>query len=495
MKRREFIKNASVSLAIGGITSTAACAGQPRNGFRLSSRDASLLNGSINGQVIRPADLRYDNVRSIWNAWIDHRPSLIVRPVSTGDVSKIVKFAQQQGVSLSVKGGGHNHNGYAVSDGGVMMDLSLLNRGTVIPEEGKAIAASGMTWGQFDAMTHQAGRATTGAIVSMVGLAGYTLGGGIGWLHRKFGAGCDNLTGVELVLPSGDCVWADHRENEDLFWALRGGGGNFGVATKLHYRIHQLSTVLAGLMIFPLEKMETLGAFLDEYLHDAPDDLNIWMLHRLAPSAPFLPKDVHGKPVLMLAITWTGDHEIGERMIAPIRGLSVPIADTVRARPYPQWQSALDGAWGDGFCNEWVGGYLDAYDENTRHTIAHFVNNASSPFSDFKVALLGGAYGRKHPSETAFGYRQAKYAYVIQTRWRKDQLAAPHLSWTYEFQNALQEKSAHGVYVNFIGKQEPDSRVKDAYEESTFARLARIKFQTDPKNFFHLNANIRPDRG
>lgn len=493
MNRREFLYRSSASVAAAGVLSGAGCAvSRTDGGVALRANDLAALEKAISGHIIQPDDASYDSARIIWNACIDRRPLVIARPATTRDVSEIVRFAYQNGVSLSVRGGGHNHNGYAVSDGGIMMDMSALNQADLRPEDKSVVAQSGMTWGAFDAVTHQASLATTGAIVSMVGVPGYTLGGGIGWLHRKFGAGCDNLIGAEVVLPTGEVVKAAARENEDLLWALRGGGGNFGVATKLHFRLHELSDVYAGLIFYPLDDLGAVGDFLDGYLEEAPDDLNVWMLHRMAPPSPLLPQRLHGKPVLILAVTWTGGDAQGERMIAPLLKIGSPIESSLKKRAYPGWQSSLDGAWGDGFCNEWVGGYLNSYDSRVREIIAEFVNKASSPISDVKVARLGGAFSRVGAADSAFGHRNAKYAYVIQTRWPKTQDSRPHLVWTQRFHNALRAVDTGGVYVNFIGKEEPPTRVNDAYEPEVFARLRKIKSEIDPHNFFSQNANIIP---
>lgn len=461
----------------------------------LSSRAIDHLEKSLVGRVIRRTHPAYEPSRTIWNASVDKRPGLIVQPRSSEDVAEVVRFSFENGLSLSVRGGGHNHNGYAVSEGGLMMDLSLLQGGRLNRREKSIAAQAGMTWARFDALTHEAGLATSGAIVSMVGIAGYTLGGGIGWLHRKLGAGCDNLIGAEVVLPSGEIVRADLRENEELLWALRGGGGNFGVATTLRFQLHELQHVLAGLVFFPLDRIHEVGSVLDDYLSAAPDDLNVWMLHRMAPSSPMIAKEHHGKPVLMLAVTWTGGDAEGQRIIAPLLDIVPPLATSVQRRAYPAWQSALDGAWGNGFCNEWLGGYLNAYDFRVRETIANFVNSSSSPISDVKVARLGGEFSRYGPADAAFGNRDHKYAYVIQARWPRNDHEARHLAWAYEFHEALGAFASSGVYVNFIGSKEPATRLLDAYDPSTLARLRSIKSQVDPHNFFNLNANIVPDAG
>lgn len=500
MKRRHFLRLAGGACAAASTPLHASIlAGKNRfkgadgNTVSVSKADVAALLRNIEGDLFRPSDAAYDSARAIWNARIDHRPSLIVRAQSQADIVHAVNFTRETGVELSVRGGGHNHAGFAVSDGGLMLDMSSM-RDADVNEDAKTISIeAGNTFAEFDSLTHQAGLAATGPIVSMVGLPGYTLGGGIGWLHRKFGAGCDNLQGAEVVLASGDVVRASARENEDLFWALRGGGGNFGVVTRLDYRLHELSHVLAGLIFYPLDQLEKVGAFVDAYLDDAPDDLNVWMLHRMAPPSPALPSEIHGTPVLILAVTWSGEEAEGERMIAPLRTHAEPLADLVRWRPYPEWQGALDSAWGDGFCNEWVGGYLNHYDADIRNVIDSYVSNASSPISDFKLARLGGEFARTGPQDTAFGFRDARYAYVIQTRWPVTDDATRHLQWTRDFHAAMRAVGTGNVYSNFIGKDEPETRVADAFETPTHKRLQRVKTAYDPSNMFCLNHNIKPE--
>ncbi|MEM9616882.1 MAG: FAD-binding oxidoreductase [Pseudomonadota bacterium] len=499
MRRRQFLRLTGAACAALSTPLNAAPSGSGRfkgaggETISVSKAEIDALTRNIVGQVFRPGDAAYDSARTIWNARIDHRPKLIIRAQSQADVVHAVNFARESGVELSVRGGGHNHAGFAVSDGGVMLDMASMRKATVNADEKHIAIDAGSTFAEFDALTHEAGLAATGPIVSMVGLPGYTLGGGIGWLHRKFGAGCDNLQGAEIVLASGDIVRANERENEDLLWALRGGGGNFGIVTRLEYRLHELSHVLAGLIFYPLDQLDNIGAFVDDYLDDAPDNLNVWMLHRMAPPSPALPSEIHGTPVLILAVTWSGQEAEGERMIAPLRRYAEPLVDLVRWRPYPEWQGALDGAWGDGFCNEWVGGYLNSYDANTRAVIQSFVSDASSPISDFKLARLGGEFARTGPQDTAFGFRDARYAYVIQTRWPKSEDGTSHLKWTYDFHSKMQQHDTGNVYSNFIGKDEPANRVADAFEKPAHQRLRRIKASYDPENFFRQNHNIKPE--
>ncbi len=499
MRRRDFVF-LSANMAAAGLLGTGGASASAGMRFKTIDGDTSRLSNAqfrrfeqqLDGRVIQPGAPAYDSARAIWNARIDHTPGAIVHAENTSDIVQTVRFAADNGIELSIRAGGHNHSGFAVSDGGLMLDLSRMRSADLSANHKRISAAPGMTFAEFDALGQQAGLATTGPIVSMVGLPGYTLGGGIGWLHRKFGAGCDNLIGADVVLASGEVVQASERENEELLWALRGGGGNFGVVSRLDYRLHRLSNVLAGLIFYPLDALETVGKFVDGYLDDAPDDLNVWMLHRLAPPSPALPTDLHGKPVVILAVTWTGGKAEGDRIVAPLAEIQQPLAHLVHWRNYAEWQRALDGAWADDFCNEWVGGYLDTYDSNLRTSIAKFVESASSPYSDFKLARLGGEFARMGPEDTAFGPRSSRYAYVIQTRWPVGEHEQPHLEWTQAFHRSMRARDTGKVYANFIGKDEPRERFRDAYSAASYERLRRIKSEFDPHNMFRQNVNIEP---
>lgn len=450
------------------------------------------FENQLQGRVVCPIDPDYAVLKNIWNARVKHAPGAIIQAFNAADISKAVQFAADCGIEMSVRGGGHNHTGFAVSDGGLMLDLTAMTSIHLNIDRHRMHAQPGLTYTAFDQAGQQVGLATTGPIVSMVGLPGYTLGGGIGWLHRKFGAACDNLVGAEVVLASGETVRASGRENEELFWALRGGGGNFGVVSRLDYKLHSLSHVMAGLIFYPLETIEQVGEFVDGYMDDAPDDLNVWMLHRAAPALPALPASFHGKPALILAVTWTGRQTEFENVIEPLNEAQKPIANLVHWREYAEWQRSLDGAWTNGLCNEWVGGYLDEYSSELRSTIAQFVQNASSPYSDFKVARLGGEFERVGPSETAFGPRDARYAYVIQTRWLVGDDETSHLKWTQAFHNQLRNFDTGRTYSNFIGAEEPKERFKDAWSPETHERLSRLKSKYDPSNFFRRNVNVLP---
>jgi FAD/FMN-containing dehydrogenase len=449
------------------------------------------LAKTLSGELLRAGNPGFDESRAIWNAWIDRKPGLIVRASRTADVAAAVKFANDHGVLLSVRAGGHNHVGFAVCDGGVMVDLTRMRSTTLEAETRRAVIGPGLTFSDLDALTHQAGLATTGAIVSMVGVPGYTLGGGVGWLHRKAGAGCDNLISAEVVTATGDVVRTDEKETPELLWALRGGGGNFGVVTELGFRLHEVKNVMAGLLFHPLEDLEVVATFVDGFMDQAPDDLCVWMLHRKAPPSPALPAELHGRPVVIIAVTYAGPMGNAEKVVAPLRTFRKPLLDLVMPRPYPEWQRAHDPPWGNGFHNEWVGHYLKKYDKAAMATMLDFISRVPSPYSDVKLARMGGAIGRVGENDTAFGMRDSRYALVIQARWEKPEETDLQMKWTREFHAAMRPHGSGKVYPNFVG-HEPEGRVEDAYNKTSYARLRTLKAQLDPMNLFRMNVNIKP---
>lgn len=447
----------------------------------------------LRGELITADNPFFDNYRSIWNAGIDRKPGVIVRCQETADIAAALRFARAHDALLSVRAGGHNHAGFAVCEGGVMLDLRPMKNLHVDSEKRIADAQPGLTFAEYDTVTQRSGLASTGAIVSMVGLPGYTLGGGIGWLHRKTGLGCDNLLAAEVVTANGEILRASPQENSDLFWAIRGGGGNFGIVSRLHFRLHPVKQVMAGLIFHPLEDFPKIAKFIQDYGREAPDELCVWLMTRKAPPSPLLPKKMHGRPVVIVAVCYAGPESAGEKIVKPLRQFGKPLKDLIKERTYGEWQKALDGAWGDGFHNEWMGHYLQSLSPDAVETMLHHVDKISSPFSDVKLAHMGGAVSRVGELDTAFGSRNAEYALVIQTRWKEAAASDYHLQWTKEFHQAMRPFSTGKVYVNFVAN-EGAGRVKDAYNDSAFQRLQSIKAKYDPANFFRMNQNILPEK-
>ncbi|SOB88515.1 FAD/FMN-containing dehydrogenase [Streptomyces sp. 1331.2] len=458
---------------------------------RMAGNAAAALGEGFRGQVIVPGDLAYDEARAVWNGAIDRHPAVIARCTGTADVLRAVAVAREHGLLVAVRGGGHNIAGLAVCDGGMVIDLSQLTGVRVDRERRIARAQPGVTWAGFDHETQAFGLATPGGLMSSTGIAGFTLGGGFGWLSRALGLACDNLLEADVVTADGRLLTADDAEHPDLLWGLRGAGGNFGIVTSFSYRLHKVGPqVLCGAVFVPAERLtETLLAVRDHML-EAPDQLMLACTLLPAPSAPFLPEAVRGKPVARVGMCWAGDPNRGLAVVAPLRALPGAVADTVSMRPYVQWQQMLDPGWGPGVPNYWKAEYLAVLDEAAASTIAEHFAAISSPHSDIKLAFLGGAIARTGPADTAYTHRAAPYLLNINSRWEHGD-SAPHIAWTREFWSAMRPFSAGGVYVNFLG-QEGQERVVEAYGRPMFERLTALKDRYDPENFFRVNQNIPP---
>jgi FAD/FMN-containing dehydrogenase len=451
------------------------------------------LQSNLKGRVLLAQMPEYEGARRIWNAAIDRRPAVIVRCVDEHDVARAIHFARRHDSVLSVRGGGHNSAGFAIADGGVVIDLTKMNGVNVDTARATARVGGGATFGEYDGATGAFGFASPGPVVSMVGVGGYTLGGGFGWLHRKLGAASDTLISAQVVTAGGTIVEASAREHPDLFWALRGGGGNFGVATAFNFRLAPISTVLAGTIVHSLEDLPSVAAFIRDFNANAPDDVSLWLMMRKAPASPMLPKEIHGRLVATIGVCCCGPVANSERVLQPLRKFGHPLVDQIKPRPYVDWQKALDGAWANGLNNRWTGHYLPELTDASAATLLEHVSQVPSPFTDVKLISLGGKWGRVRENETAFGYRSAKYALAIQTRWVNGDEASAHLAWSRRLFDAMKPHSTGKVYVNFIA-DEGDARVLDAYTEQATARLRIIKAAYDPGNLFRMNQNIRPMR-
>ncbi len=503
IRRRDFLVVAA-SLLAGADAYSMPIAGADAKRLTLKTLDgesvgidsAALteLKASLRGELLTESAPEYDSVRQIWNAAVDRRPAIIVRCATVGDISAAVRFGKRHNALLSVRGGGHNHVGFAVADGGLMIDLSPLREVTVDPGRQTATAGGGCTFGAYDAKTHEFGLASTGPIISLVGVGGYTLGGGIGWLHRKLGLACDALVSTEVVTADSEIVTASGTANPDLFWAIRGGGGNFGAVSSFKFRLAPVKDVLAGLIFHPLEDLPKLAGFERDFNAAAPDEVCVWTMMRKAPASPALPTELHGRPVAVIAVCYAGDSESGERLLRPLRQFGRPLLDLVKQRPYPDWQKALDPAWGNGFRNQWVGHYLPEFTDSAAGTMLDHVSKVPSPFTDVKLAHLGGAVAGVGENDTAFGNRDSRYALVIQTRWKNPEEDSLQLAWTQQFFDAMKPHSTGKVYINFVA-DEGEARIANGYNALSFERLRTIKAKYDSGNLFRMNQNIRPALG
>ncbi len=451
------------------------------------------LAESLKGDLLRPDDPGYDEARRIWNGAIDLRPACVARCAGVGDVVAAVRFARERDLEVAVRSGGHGVGGHALCDGGLVIDLSRMKGIGVDPQARTARAEAGVLWGELDRETQAFGLATVGGIITHTGIAGLTLGGGIGWLMRKHGATVDNLIAAELVTAEGEVVRASEEENRELFWGIRGGGGNFGVVTSFEYRLHPVGpTVLAGPIFWPLERApEILRAYRD-FAAAAPDELTTIFQLRVAPPLSFLPEEVHGKPVVMIGSCYAGALEDGIEAVRPLKELGDPIADLLEPRPYLELQSMFDAAVPHGWHYYWKSSELPELTDEAIDTLVERAAAQTSPRSYCIVFQLGGALGRVGEAETAFSQRDAAFDVNVNAVWTEDDPEpGRHIAWTREYFDAMQAHGRGGVYLNFLGDEGAD-RVREAYGEPTYERLVALKRAYDPTNLFRRNQNIRP---
>ena len=445
------------------------------------------------GRLIRPSDIDYDAGRAVWNGAIDRRPSLIARCVGNADVVAAVRFARDHDLEIAIRGGGHNVAGTAVCDGGIVIDLSGMCGVRVDPGSRRAWVQGGALWGDVDHETQAHGLATTGGIVSHTGVAGLTLGGGVGWLMRKHGLTIDNLISVDIVTAEGERLRASEDEHPDLFWALRGGGGNFGVVTSFEFRLHPIGpTVLAGPIFWDANDAGVVLRFYRDFLRDAPDELGTVVRFGTAPPLAAIPEELHWRPVLMIGTCYAGSVKAGEQALRPLRAYRSPLLDLVGPVPYTGFQSALDSTVVHGWNYYWKSTHLPGLQDDLIDVITGHAFAPSSPRSYAALFHLKGAVERVAEGGTAFGNRHATHAITIDCVWRPgEDFGERDTAWTKEFYAAL-GRFREGVYVNFLGNDEEPDRVREAYGSSVYNRLGGVKATYDPDNVFHHNQNIRP---
>jgi FAD/FMN-containing dehydrogenase len=457
----------------------------------VSATDVAKLRAAFRGALLHEGEEGYDETRRVWNGDIDRRPSLIARCAGADDVATAVRFCRRHGLPATVRGGGHAVAGHAVADGAVMIDLSLM-RGVAVDHQARTVrAAGGCLWSDVDKATQQYALATTGGIISHTGVGGLTLGGGLGHLMRRAGLTVDNLLAVDLVTAEGERRRVDDTTDPDLFWAVRGGGGNFGVATTLHFRLHQVGPmVLAGPVFWPLAQApDVLGAVRDLAEH-APDELGITFVTMLAPPMPFLPAEQYGRPVLGTVLVWSGDMATGQHVLEPLRRTGRPLADVVRPVPYLAVQSMLDGGALHGRHYYWKSHRLPKLTDDAVEVIVSHAEAITSPFSQIGGWVIGGAVSRVADDTTAVGEREPGYDINVTGAWSPlDGEPDRHRTWVRTGWDALQPH-ASGVYANFISDEGSDG-VRAAYG-ARLARLTTVKDRVDPDNFFRYNANIIP---
>ncbi|MGN6390626.1 MAG: FAD-binding oxidoreductase [Gemmatimonadales bacterium] len=446
---------------------------------------------NLTGSLLTPDSPGYDEARTIWNAMIDRRPWLIVRCATAEDVARAVRFGRAHDLLVAVRGGGHNIAGNAVCDGGLMIDLSPMRSVRVDQAARTAVVGPGCTLGDVDRTTQSYGLAVPLGVNSTTGIAGLTLGGGFGWLSRRLGLTIDSLLSAEVVTADGEIVRASASEHPELFWGLRGGGGNFGVVTSFEFRLHPVGPeVLAGLVVHPLGAAKDVLRYYREFVAGTPEALACWFVMRLAPPLPFLSPEWHGKPILALAMCWSGDVSVGEKVTAPLRGFGSPLADVVAPNPYADWQTALDPLLTPGFRNYWKShDFLELSDGLIDVLVSH-AERIPDPNTEIAYAQLGGAVSRVPGEATAYGHRDAQYVMNVHGRWADPDRDAVCIGWARDLFRAAAPYATGGVYVNFLTGDEPD-RVRAAYG-SNYERVVALKNRYDPTNLFRLNQNIRP---
>ena len=458
-----------------------------------ATTDLERLRDSIRGPVLGPDDDGYDAARAIWNGAIDRRPACIARCTGVADVAAAVRIARERDLVVAVRSGGHGVGGHALCDGGLVIDLSPMKGIRVDPAARTARAEAGVLWGELDRETQLHGLATVGGIVTHTGVAGLTLGGGIGWLMRKHGATVDNLLSADLVTAEGELLRASADENPELFWGLRGGGGNFGVVTSFEYRLHPVGPiVLAGPIFHPLEDAREVLAFYRDFIATAPEELTTIFNLRMAPPLPFLPEDVHGKPIVMVGACYAGAPEDGAEVVRPLKAFGTPIVDRLEPKPYTALQSMFDPAVPHGWHYAWKSVELPPLTDGAIDTLVAHASVQTSPKSYCIVFQLGGAVARAGAGETAFSQRDAAHNVNINAVWTEDDREGEmHIAWAREFFSALRPHAGERVYVNFLGDEGPE-RVRQAYGHRQYERLVELKRAYDPANVFRLNQNIEP---
>jgi hypothetical protein len=451
------------------------------------------LAAELRGEVIRPGDQAYDSARALWNAMHDLHPALIVRCAGAADVIAAVRFARSQQLEVAVRGGGHSIPGFSGVDGGLVIDLSAMRGVRVDPQTRRAVVQGGCTWRDVDLETQAFGLATTGGLVSTTGVGGFTLGGGIGWLMRKYGLACDNLVAADVVTADGELVHASETENPMLLWALRGGGGNFGVVTSFEFDLHKVGpTVVGGPAFFSGEDAEAILRGWRDWLPSAPDELTTLVNLTTAPPAPFIPEEWHGKLVVAVAAMHAGSVEDGMEAVAPLRTLAQPIADLIGPLPYTGMQSLLDGLHPPGDGNYFKSHHMNDLPDEAIEALVRGHQSVTSPQNEIHVHDLRGAVAWQPAGGSAFPQRDAPYVLNVIGKWAGGGAGPVHVDWARDVVASLEEFGTGEAYTNFQGDAQSAETLKVAYGSETYSHLVEAKDRWDPDNVFHLNQNIAP---
>jgi len=459
----------------------------------LASDAVEELRAKFSGPIFTPSDEGYDDARSIWNAMIDKRPGAVARCTGTADIIEALNFARDAGVPISTRAGGHNIGGTSLCDDGIVVDLSHLKGIHVdLPNETVRVQP-GVLLGDIDRETQAFGRVVPAGFVSQTGLSGLTLGGGFGWLTRKWGLTSDHLISADVVTANGDLVRASENENADLFWGLRGGGGNFGIVASYEYKMRKHGpTVMAGLVAHPMDRANDVISFYREFSEAASDDLTSVLLLRVAPAAPFLPTEIHGKPVALIIVCHSGPLDEAEKAVRPLKEFGSPVADTIEPKPFAVHQAALDATQPPGRYYYWKSDYMSGVTAAAQETILESTSDFPSPESALLVFQLGGAAARIEDGISAAAHRDAPYVLNAASSCIDPDKIDACRTWARDTWSAMRPHSTGGAYVNFLTEDEGDDRTLEAYGKEKYDRLAALKTKYDPANFFRVNRNITP---
>jgi FAD/FMN-containing dehydrogenase len=448
------------------------------------------LRGRVRGHVLTAGDEGYDQARAVHNGMFDKRPLAVLRAEQVADVIAGVNFARDNGLELSIRDGGHSAPGFGTNDGGLVIDMSPMRTVRVDPGTKTARADAGATWGDFNHATHAFGLATTGGIISTTGITGLTLGGGIGYLARGCGLSADNLLSADVVTADGQFVTASAHENQDLFWALRGGGGNFGVVTCLEYRLHEVDQVFAGPILYNLQDASALLRMFDEFIQDAPEQFGGFPGFQIAPPLPFIPENRHGDTLALAVVHWAGPIEQARKVLQPFWDVAPIVANGTGPLPYPALNTAFDGLYPKGIRAYWKGAFVKELPEKAIAVHAEHGSRVPEVSATMHLYPVNGACHRVGPTDTAFAYRDATYGMVFLASWTDPAKDAERIQWVRDYHQALAPYSEPGGYINFM--QDDDyHKIQDNYRQN-YDRLVQVKRTYDPGNLFHMNQNITP---
>ena len=448
------------------------------------------LHSALRGQLILPTDTAYDTARRVYNGTIDCRPGMIVRPAGVADVITAVNFARSQHRDLAIRGGGHSVAGFGTCNGGVVIDFSARKGIRVDPAKRTVRAEAGCTWGDLDHATHAFGLATPGGVISTTGIAGLTLGGGFGHLSRRYGLSCDNLLSADIVTADGQFRTASATENPDLFWALRGGGGNFGVVTSLEYKLHPVSTVIAGPIFYELDKAPALIRLFDDYMKRAPEELGAFFAILIVPPGPPFPEHLHNRKVCGIMACHSGTQQQADQAVKPFLDFGQPLMAHVGPIPYPVVNSLFDPLLPPGMHHYWKGDYIKDLTEPVAQIHMQHGPQIPTVSSAMHIYPVNGAVHRVGRNETAYSYRDANFVHVIAAVFPAAAQIPQGRQWVRDYWSALHPHSAGGSYVNFLMEDEGEDRVTASYRDN-YGRLQEIKKKYDPENLFHVNQNIK----